>query len=177
MVRSRSPSLWVIWEASTLQSCTPAICRFSFCGNPARFKVRLIGDLLNREILEKQSDAPVGAGMLDFRGYTTDVASELRAINVMAYLLNPQHYGTAENALLEAMTMGIVPVVLDNPAERKLSSTCAPGCSFVRQTNLRMRSSGWHITPRSVIGIGDASGRVGRGTITPERMGSLLHAL
>lgn len=84
------------------------------------FKVRLIGDLLNRETLEKQcSDAGRG-GMLDFRGYTTEVVSELKGINVLAYLLNPRHYGTAENALLEAMAMGIVPVVLDNPAERNI---------------------------------------------------------
>jgi hypothetical protein len=34
--------------------------------------------------------------------------------------LNPKHYGTTENALLEAMAMGIVPIVLDNPAERQI---------------------------------------------------------
>lgn len=82
------------------------------------FRVRLIGDLLNRDVLERQCAAAGRPRMLDFRGYTTDVATELRAINVMAYLLNPCHYGTAENALLEAMAMGIVPIVLDNPAER-----------------------------------------------------------
>lgn len=84
------------------------------------FKVRLIGDLLNRKILEWQSNQAGQVGMLDFRGYTTDVATELSAINVLAYLLNPHHYGTAENALLEAMSMGIVPIVLDNPAERNI---------------------------------------------------------
>jgi hypothetical protein len=58
--------------------------------------------------------------MLEFRGYADDIASELAGINVLAYLLNPEHYGTTENALLEAMAMGIVPVVLDNPAERHI---------------------------------------------------------
>lgn len=88
--------------------------------NLPNFKVRLIGDMLNREVLEKQSIDAGRAGMLDFRGYTTDVPAELRAINVLAYLLNPLHYGTAENALLEAMALEIVPVVLDNPAERNI---------------------------------------------------------
>jgi glycosyltransferase involved in cell wall biosynthesis len=91
------------------------------------FKVRLIGDLLNRELLQVQSNDAGRPGMLDFRGYTTDVAGELSAINVLAYLLNPRHYGTAENALLEAMAMGIVPVVLDNPAERSIVEHLSTG--------------------------------------------------
>ena len=98
----------------------PCYVDFLSAVNLPDFKVRLIGDLLNREVLERQSDAVGQSGILDFRGYTTDVAAELSAINVLAYLLNPQHYGTAENALLEAMAMGIVPVVLNNPAERNI---------------------------------------------------------
>ncbi len=81
------------------------------------FSVRLIGDLANKETLERQCAQRGNPGLLEFRGYTSDVASELASLNVLAYLLNPQHYGTTENALLEAMSMGVVPVVLDNPAE------------------------------------------------------------
>jgi glycosyltransferase involved in cell wall biosynthesis len=84
------------------------------------FSVRMIGDIANREILEKQCRDVNKPDMLQFRGYTTDAASELAAINIFPYLLNPQHYGTTENALLEAMAMGVVPIVLDNPAERCL---------------------------------------------------------
>jgi len=82
--------------------------------------VRLIGDLTNREILERQSALVDREGMFEFRSYCTDIAAELKAINVLAYLLNPEHYGTTENALLEAMAVGIVPIVLDNPAERQI---------------------------------------------------------
>jgi hypothetical protein len=82
------------------------------------FKVRLIGDETNRITLEQQCEKVGMRGMLDFRGYRSDVAAELKDINVLIYLLNPEHYGTAENALLEAMASGIVPIVLDNPAER-----------------------------------------------------------
>ena len=105
----------------------PAYIEFLSAVNLPAFKVRLIGDLLNREVLERQSDDAGRSGMLDFRGYTTDVITELRAINVMAYLLNPQHYGTAENALLEAMAMGIVPIVLDNPAENNIVEHMSTG--------------------------------------------------
>ena len=84
------------------------------------FKVRIIGDLSNQDVLNQQCEAIGKRGMLEFRGYSTDIASELGSINVLAYLLNPEHYGTTENALLEAMAMGIVPIVLDNPAERQI---------------------------------------------------------
>jgi glycosyltransferase involved in cell wall biosynthesis len=84
------------------------------------FKVKLIGDVVNQEILNEQCDRLGKPGMLEFRGYTIDIISELSKINVLVYLLNPEHYGTTENALLEAMAMGVVPIVLDNPAERQI---------------------------------------------------------
>jgi hypothetical protein len=84
------------------------------------FQVSLIGDLTNNDILRQQCKGVDRAGLLQFKGYTTDIASELGTINVNAYLLNPQHYGTTENALLEAMAMGVVPVVLDNACEHNI---------------------------------------------------------
>jgi glycosyltransferase involved in cell wall biosynthesis len=86
----------------------------------SNFKVRLIGDIANKDILEEQCLKAGRSDMLEFRGYTNNVASELASINVLAYLLNPVHYGTTENALIEAMSMGIVPIVLNNPAERHI---------------------------------------------------------
>lgn len=41
----------------------------------------------------------------------------MKYMDFMVYLLNPYHYGTAENSLVEAMAMGIIPIVLGNPAE------------------------------------------------------------
>jgi len=86
----------------------------------SEFKVKMIGDLTNQDILNQQCDSLSKTGMLDFRGYTTDIVSELASINVLAYLLSPEHYGTTENALIEAMAMGIMPIVLDNPSERQI---------------------------------------------------------
>ncbi|MBO1224506.1 MAG: glycosyltransferase [Candidatus Scalindua sediminis] len=98
----------------------PRYVDFILAVNIPRFKVRLIGDVTNKDILEQQCVQAGRPGMLEFRGYTKNVASELVSINVLAYLLNPEHYGTTENALLEAMAMGVVPIVLDNPAERQI---------------------------------------------------------
>ncbi len=79
--------------------------------NIPNFKVKMMGNDTYKDILEKQSDK------FEFKGYVEDIVKELSSINVLAYLLNPEHYGTAENALIEAMAMGIVPIVLNNPPE------------------------------------------------------------
>jgi glycosyltransferase involved in cell wall biosynthesis len=84
------------------------------------FNVRMIGDLTNREQLTQACIRQGKPGLLEFRGYSTDIAAELASGNILVYLLNPTHYGTTENALLEAMAIGIVPVVLGNPAERRI---------------------------------------------------------
>ncbi len=50
-------------------------------------------------------------------GYTHNPADALAQMDVLVYLLNPLHYGTTENALLEAMAAGVVPVVINNAVE------------------------------------------------------------
>jgi len=81
------------------------------------FKVHLIGDETNREILEKQCRELGQPELLDFCGYSKNVLEELNKLDLFIYLLNPTHYGTAEIALLEAMAMGVVPIVMDNSCE------------------------------------------------------------
>lgn len=84
------------------------------------FRLILIGDPTTSAELMDQAQRRGLDSCLEIRGYRTDVAAELVGLDVLAYLLNPLHYGTTENALLEAMAMGVVPVVLNNPAERYL---------------------------------------------------------
>jgi glycosyltransferase involved in cell wall biosynthesis len=57
---------------------------------------------------------------IELRGHTLDPVSALAEADIFFYPLRRDHYGTAENALVEAMSMGLVPVVLDNPAETKI---------------------------------------------------------
>jgi glycosyltransferase involved in cell wall biosynthesis len=66
------------------------------------------------------------------QGHTLAPASALAEADIFFYPLRPDHYGTAENALVEAMSMGLVPVVLDNPAETKIVAHCKSG--FVAHT-------------------------------------------
>src|SRR5574337_18494 len=84
------------------------------------FRLSVIGDpTTGPELLAEAASSGI-EDRLELRGYRADMASELSNLDALAYLLNPQHYGTTENALLEAMAMGVVPIVLNNPAERHL---------------------------------------------------------
>ena len=57
---------------------------------------------------------------IELRGHTLDPVSALAEADIFLYPLRRNHYGSAENALVEAMSMGLVPVVLDNPVETKI---------------------------------------------------------
>ena len=55
-----------------------------------------------------------------FRGETADPAAALAEADIFFYPLQADHYGTAENALVEAMSLGLVPVVLGNPGGKAI---------------------------------------------------------
>lgn len=82
--------------------------------------IRMAGDVLNQALLQEQAASIGRPGLLQFEGFTARPGEFLSQINVLPYLLNPTHYGTAENALLEAMAMGVLPIVLANPAEQAI---------------------------------------------------------
>lgn len=69
----------------------------------------------NEKEISKTSDA-----RFEFTGKVTDICPYLEQFDVFGYLLNEKHYGTAEQVLQEAMAAGVVPVVLNNPAESLL---------------------------------------------------------
>lgn len=54
----------------------------------------------------------------EFHVAVNDVSPFYAKANVFCYPLSRRHYGTGEQVLLESMATGLVPVVLDNPAER-----------------------------------------------------------
>jgi hypothetical protein len=60
------------------------------------------------------------AGRIHLRGFTDHLYEVLQNMDVFVYILNPTHYGTTENGLLEAMACGVVPVVLNNPVESSI---------------------------------------------------------
>ena len=56
-----------------------------------------------------------------FTGKVDDVAPYLAEMDVFGYPLRPDHYGTCEQVIGEAMAAGVVPVTMDNPCERMIT--------------------------------------------------------
>ena len=75
---------------------------------------------------------------VEFRGRTSDPEAALADADIFLYPLQRDHYGTAENALVEAMSLGLVPLVLDNPAEKMIVRDGETG--FVASSVAEMRS-------------------------------------
>ena len=70
----------------------------------------------NGEVVAKAS-AMRHPDRIRLMGQTPDPRAALSQSRIFFYPLQPDHYGTAENALVEAMSLGLVPVVLANPAK------------------------------------------------------------
>jgi len=62
-----------------------------------------------------------------FCGETGDPQTALADADIFFYPLQRGHYGTAENSLVEAMSLGLSAVVLDNPAEAAIVRDCETG--------------------------------------------------
>ena len=70
------------------------------------------------DTLERDIRAAGLGDRFTFPGYVSDVPRLLRSFDVFGYLLSPTHYGTTENALLEAMACGLPCVVLRQNVEQ-----------------------------------------------------------
>lgn len=57
------------------------------------------------------------ASQIHVMGPTKCPEAQLKDMDVFLYPLNPRHYGTCDQALAEAMSAGVVPVVLNNRME------------------------------------------------------------
>lgn len=87
--------------------------------------IRTIGRIKNAKFLiigggNENEIAKSADERFEFYGQVEDVRPYLSKMDVFAYLLNPTHFGTAEQVLQEAMAAGVVPVVLNNKCETTL---------------------------------------------------------
>jgi glycosyltransferase involved in cell wall biosynthesis len=59
-------------------------------------------------------------GRFIFYGETPHPAAALSSVDIFFYPLQPNHYGTGENSLIEAMSLGLPCVVMNNQAENEI---------------------------------------------------------
>jgi hypothetical protein len=83
--------------------------RVKICGD-MKYASQLTADLMDSPVYEQ----------IEFLGYVKEVENVLSTLDVFLYPLRPQHTGTAENALLEAMAAGVTPVALNQCTEKYL---------------------------------------------------------
>jgi L-malate glycosyltransferase len=82
--------------------------KFVVCGGPKQGLIRQ--DAVKLGVVNR----------FDFLGHISDVASQLSTLDIFGYPLAPYHYGTGEQALIEALVVGIPPVVLGNGSEQHI---------------------------------------------------------
>jgi hypothetical protein len=80
----------------------------------------MVGDMINQRLIEKEAMEYGIYDKFEFTGYKNDIREELERFNVFAYPLNPWHFGSTENAILEALASGIPVVALNQCAEKYL---------------------------------------------------------
>lgn len=103
-----------------------AFCE-SVCDIPT-IRFSIVGDIsYGKQLIADYEKSMLLAGKMAFTGYSLDVLDTLRDFDVFGYPLNPNHYGTAENVLLEAMGAGVVPVVLKQCTEKYLVQNMKTG--------------------------------------------------
>jgi len=70
--------------------------------------------------LRSQADQLGLIDQFSILGYVDDPTPIFKRLHAFAYPLNPGHYGTGEQVLIEAMAYGAVPVVFSNPPENTI---------------------------------------------------------
>ena len=65
---------------------------------------------------------------MDFRftGFVENVVKLYEQMDVFGYPLNPNHFGTGEQALREAMFVGLPIVAFENPCEKEIIENGVP---------------------------------------------------
>ncbi len=110
-----------------------------------------------------------------FEGHATDPASVLGETGIFLYLLQPEHYGTAENALIEAMSLGCVPLVFANPAEKAIVDHGMTGFAEPDSSAAARRLQSMLAQPEALGEIGSRAMAATAALRTPARSAARFH--
>lgn len=105
-----------------------AYCK-AVCAKVPEARFVMAGD--RDETLERDVRSAGLEDRFSFPGYVADVPALMRTFDVFGYLLAPEHYGTTENVLLEAMACGLPVIALKQNVEQFI---VPPGAGYLVQT-------------------------------------------
>ncbi|MDX4058509.1 glycosyltransferase family 4 protein [Aliarcobacter skirrowii] len=74
----------------------------------------------NEKQIEQEAIKKGVSKKFTFTGNIVNIQEYLAKFDIFGYPLSPYHFGTCDQALKEAMTCGIVPVVFNNPMEKSI---------------------------------------------------------
>ncbi len=118
-IQSKPHDSFKIGYVGTLGFCKlhPDFVEFCAAVDLPDAEFMMVGSPSTKEmILENAAEKGI-AEQFQFYGQLKDVKHALAEMDVFSYLLNPQHFGATENALLEAMAAGLPVVALDQCVE------------------------------------------------------------
>lgn len=121
-VRKKRSGEFVIGYVGTLSSSKLHPQYVEYCNAVLRkvptAKFVMVGDIAHgNDIMQKARAYHIDC-CFRLVGYSDHISRELEKFDVFAYPLNPEHFGTTENALLEAMAFGLPVVALNHNTEK-----------------------------------------------------------
>lgn len=111
---------YAIGYIGTLGFCKLNPDFISFCGEVCLPDVQfmMVGAPSTQRELQASASQKGLSSQFDFLGQIPDVTQALSQMDIFGYLLNPQHFGATENALLEAVAASLPVIALDQCVEQ-----------------------------------------------------------
>jgi glycosyltransferase involved in cell wall biosynthesis len=118
-VKNKPHDKFVIGYVGTLgfSKLNPDFVEYCAAVDIPNVEFRMAGTPSTKEKILKAADKYGIADKFVFCGQTDNIPAFLAETDVFGYLLNPQHFGATENALLEAMAAGIPCIALNQCVE------------------------------------------------------------
>lgn len=117
--------------------------------------LKMVGDTTNAQALRIGAAQYGFADRLQLIGYTADVGTELNQMDVFVYLLNPLHFGTTENAMLEAMAAELPVICMRQCTEQYLIKDGETGILVGSKEDFRKAIMGvyYDLEKRTYLGV------------------------
>jgi glycosyltransferase involved in cell wall biosynthesis len=111
----------VVGYVGTVDYCKlhPSFLRMSAAVDIPNVRFVVVGGE-QHTLLRSEADAAGVSTRFEFTGRVAEVTPHLATFDIFGYPLRSDHYGTGEQALIEAMAAGLPVVVFDNGCERSL---------------------------------------------------------